>query len=147
MRSIWSGHLKIVMLGANMQSWRDLCVKLIEPGLYLSLQLHSLHWICQSYYGRYFSNYSFRWMFYLVCMFTISSEMSTLIEFLTNHINMLSRSFTRLNYRTSWIYFAPLFCSLDSMKHKNNMDTTGHDNTSISQKLGYWYVENAFVFL
>lgn len=135
MRSIWSGHLKIVMLGANMQSWRDLCVKLIEPGLYLSLQLHSLHWICQSYCGRYFSNYSFRWMFYLVCMFTISSEMSTLIEFLTNHINMFVMFFHSSKLSDFWIYFAPLFRSSDSMKHKNDMDMIGHECTAICQFL------------
>lgn len=114
MRSIWCGHLKIVMHGASMQSWRDLCVKLIEPGLYLSLQLHNLHWICQSYCGRYFSNYSFGWMFHLVCIFAISSQMSTLIALLTNHLNMFVKFFTHLNYQNSWIYFAPWFSSFDS---------------------------------
>ena len=93
MRSIWCGHLKIVMHGASMQNWRDLCVKLSVPGLYLSSLLHSLHWICQSYCGRYFSNYSFR----------------------------LSSAFTRLEYQTSWIYFASSFSSFDSLSFLHSL--------------------------
>lgn len=53
MRSIQSGHLKTVMHGASMRSWRDLCVRLNELGLFLSLLLPNQHWICQNCCGRY----------------------------------------------------------------------------------------------
>jgi len=41
------------MHGASTQSWRDLCVRLSELGLFLSLRLPNQLWICQSCCGRY----------------------------------------------------------------------------------------------
>ena len=53
MKNIWSGRLKIVMLGASMQNWRDLYLRLIELEQFLSLQLLNQHWTCLSCCGRY----------------------------------------------------------------------------------------------